>query len=109
MILLSFTSAIKYALGLMLVMLGFIPYDALEQHQSSNGVNQVTVESVEVNDQDLQLCDTPEFQYEIREVELPEIPEVNPENLSDSVNYFIVRYTADSLMAEYRYVVIVTP
>jgi len=34
MILLSFTSAAKYIIGLMLVMLGFIPYDALETKSS---------------------------------------------------------------------------
>ncbi len=34
MILLSFTSAVKYIIGLMLVMLGFIPYEALETKRS---------------------------------------------------------------------------
>ena len=97
MILLSFTSATKYILGLLFVMLGFIPYEALEKSKSESKPKIVEVQELAENEvSTFGSFNAVEYIYEVENSDPQSLACAATITSSDSVCVLIVKMESDS-------------
>lgn len=91
MILLSFTSVLKYAIGLVLVMLGLIPYEAIETQSENRSIP--TVDTVFIDrkkNTSEQVMGRFKYHYDVSTASLPEIRSESNFISKDSIRLFVI-------------------
>ncbi|MCB2221504.1 MAG: hypothetical protein KQI35_13980 [Bacteroidetes bacterium] len=106
MTLLSFTSAMKYVLGLMLAMLGFIPYEAIETaDENPQKPLMDTIYMEQLPDSNSSIPERNEDVYGIEKISLT----LNSDVEVDSFRYVFFRQLNDSVDSFHKMLVIVSP
>lgn len=107
MTLMSFTSVMKYVLGLMLAMLGFIPYESIEPAPESkiNSADSVILEKIT----DQKMSDTVDFKSVLKadEIVTPDIHALSHFENQDSLEFVFIRKDPDSIFDNKKMLVIV--
>ena len=98
MILLSFSSVAKYMLGLMLAMLGFIPYEALESNSKIENFpskDTTQFEQLQIIGEEDTLGKL--YEIEVFEIKNPDWSEAINFDRMDSINYFVIIQNKDTI------------